>query len=183
MEINVIVDIILSILSFILSLLSILFVILTIRQNNKLLYANSRPYISVYFAYEENNRELYICVKNSGNSSAIIKNLELSSDIVLHNKTMNDTLKGALLAPQQQVHFYVVNKKEIMKSGPYQYDIFIEYIDVNKPRKTINENYTIDISYILQVLNSVNNISSSSKTDDNLYNIERDIKAIALQKL
>lgn len=48
MEISTISNIILSALSFLLAFISIVFVIVTLKQNNRMLEASSRPYISIY---------------------------------------------------------------------------------------------------------------------------------------
>lgn len=48
MEISTISNIILSALSFLLAFISIVFVIVTLKQNNRMLEASSRPFISIY---------------------------------------------------------------------------------------------------------------------------------------
>ena len=123
-----IISIILSVLSFILAVLSLVFIWITLKQNNKMLYANSRPYITIYFAYEENNSEMYVCVKNCGNSSAIIKSLVFEPDFSIRGLSIGEILINAMLAPRQQVHFLIPQKKEIMQNGPFQFDISIVFL-------------------------------------------------------
>ena len=183
MEISTVFNIILSVLSFILAALSIVFVYLTLRQNNKLLYANSRPYLSVYFAYEENNTELFICIKNCGNSSAIIHELEIIPDIIIMNLSIQQFLKGSMLAPGQQIHFLIPQKEEIMAGVKFDYRIRTRYTDINSPRIQLTEEYSFNVSYIVKVLHSEHRMSNLSSSDNSLRNLEKDIKAIALQKL
>lgn len=177
------VNITLSILSFALAVISIVFVILTIRQNNKLLYANARPYLVGYFVYEENNYELYFCVKNNGNSSAIIQSMNMSPDLEIRQLSISDTLKDTMIAPNQQIHFLILEKEKIMTNGPFQYEISIDYRDVNRTNKIICEKYSVDLNYILQVFNVEHNRTNMSGAENALRNIEKDLKAVALSRL
>ena len=183
MDFSTVVNIILSILSFVLALLSIVFVHLTLRQNNKLLYSNSRPYLSVYFAYEENNTELFLCIKNCGNSSAIIHELSINPDITIMDLSIQQIMKGAMLAPGQQVHFLIPQKKELLGGQDFNYRIETKYIEVNTPEIELVEEYSINISYIVKVLHSEHKRSNLNSTENSLWNLEKDVKAIALQQL
>lgn len=178
-----VISIILSILSFLLAALSLIFIWMTLKQNNKMLYANSRPYVVAYFSYEENNTELYFCVKNFGNSSAIIRSLDLKPDLNIMQLSIADTLKDAALAPSQQLHFLIPQKDQIIKDGPFQFHVEIEYEDVNLPKKHLRESYNIDLNYILQVLHGEHRISNLNQAENALRNMEKDIKAIMLSKL
>ena len=183
MNISTVVNIILSILSFALALLSIVFVYLTLRQNNKLLYANSRPYLSVYFAYEENNTELFLCIKNCGNSSAIIHELTINPDISIMGLSIQHIMKGSMLAPGQQVHFLIPQKKELLGGKDFDYRIQTKYTDINISEIQLTEEYSINISYIVKVLHSEHKRSNLNSTENSLWNLEKDVKAIALQQL
>ena len=77
----------LSILSLILAITSIITVVLTLKQNNKMIESNTRPYISVYgdmtnFA----NLQFYIIVKNFGKSGAVIKDFTCDIDLKKYKK-------------------------------------------------------------------------------------------------
>ena len=65
-----IINLILSVLSFLLAAISVVTVVITLKQNNKMLEANSRPYVVVYLVYEEYSNQIYLCVKNFGNTRA-----------------------------------------------------------------------------------------------------------------
>lgn len=69
--IGIIVNIILCILSFILAAISVITVVITLKQNNKMLESSTRPYIA--FRLESNQHGVPIAVlKNCGNSAATI---------------------------------------------------------------------------------------------------------------
>lgn len=178
-----IINIVLSTLSFLLAALSLVFIWLTLRQNNKMLYANSRPYITVYFAYEENNCEMYICVKNCGNSSAIIKSITLTPDLSIMHLSIGKVLENTMLAPNQQIHFDIPQKTDLMRNGPYQYEVSIEYVDVNEANKKITEKYNVDLNYMLQVLHTEHRKSDLNKAENAIYNLEKDVKALMLNSL
>ena len=67
-----IINLILCILSFVLAAISVITVVITLKQNNKMLEANVRPYVVVYLVYEEFFNQTYLCVKNFGETSALI---------------------------------------------------------------------------------------------------------------
>ena len=48
MDLSVEVNIILCILSFVLALVSVVTVVITLRQNNKMIESTSRPYVGIY---------------------------------------------------------------------------------------------------------------------------------------
>ena len=72
----------LSILSFILAVISVITVVITLRQNHKMIEESNRPYISIYG--DETNfssPQFYIVIKNFGKTGAIIKSLECDIDL------------------------------------------------------------------------------------------------------
>lgn len=73
-----IINLILAILSFILAAISVITVVLTLRQNNKMIEATSRAYIVVNAQYINfRNPQIVLVVRNYGSSGAIIKKLVL----------------------------------------------------------------------------------------------------------
>lgn len=172
-----------DVISAVLAVLSLVFVGITLAQNAKMLYANARPYLVVYFAYEENNGEMYICVKNCGNSSAIIRSLQLTPDLSICQLSVGEALVDTMLAPDQQIHFNIPQKTELMQNGPFQYKIAITYDDVNRPKKTLAEHYTVDINYMLQVLHTEHSRTNLNRYENAIINLEKDVKAIVLSNL
>jgi len=181
MSVGEIINLTLSALSFVLAALSIVFVGLTLKQNNKMLYANARPYLSVYFAYEENSTFIYLCIKNSGSASAIINELKISPDIQIMDKSITSIVEDALIAPNQQLHFLLPKKDEIKKGN--EYTIEISYVDVNELNKQIKEQYKADIGYINYVLHSESTKSGLSPLENGVTNIEKSMKSIMLRNL
>lgn len=70
MDIATKVNIGLCILSFILAVISVVTVVITLRQNSRMLESSTRPYVSIYFQplFDTN----YLVLKNFGNSTAKI---------------------------------------------------------------------------------------------------------------
>ena len=60
MDIGIIVNIILSVLSFALAAISVITVVITLKQNNKMLEANSKPYVVAYLVYQESPSHIYL---------------------------------------------------------------------------------------------------------------------------
>lgn len=107
MDIATIVNIILCVLSFILAAISVVTVVITLRQNNKIIEESTRPVISVYTdEINMGNPFFYLIVKNFGKSPAYITKFEYDFDFKGCYKIRNDKdyLKGlnnAVLAPGQ----------------------------------------------------------------------------------
>lgn len=103
-----IINIVLCILSFLLAAFSIVFVMLTLRQNKKLIESSTRPYISIYIdSITICEQDSYFVIKNFGHSSAFITHFDfppilsqLPQDHVLFNEQF-DYVKGITLAPGQ----------------------------------------------------------------------------------
>lgn len=81
--VSIVVNGILSFLSFLLCVISIVTSIKTLRQNNKMIENATRPYISIYGQTINCNEDqhFYLVVKNSGASPATITNFSYSPDL------------------------------------------------------------------------------------------------------
>lgn len=107
METATIVNIILCVLSFILAGISVITVVITLRQNNKMIEESTRPVISVYSdEINAGDPSFYLIIKNFGKSTAYITKFEYDFDFKgcfkIHND--KDYLKGlnnSVLAPGQ----------------------------------------------------------------------------------
>ena len=76
------INVVLCILSFVLAAISVVTVVITLRQNNKMIESSTRAYIAVSGqSINVQSSEFLLVVKNYGNSSAIIENI--SFDISL----------------------------------------------------------------------------------------------------
>lgn len=107
MDVATTVNIALCILSFVLAAISVITVVITLRQNNKMIEESTRPTISVYTdEINAGNPFFYLIVKNFGKSTAYITKFEYDFDFTGCYKIKNDKdyLKGlnnAVLAPGQ----------------------------------------------------------------------------------
>lgn len=174
-----IVNIILAVLSFALAVISIVTVIITLKQNSKMLEANSRPYVNTYFAFDESYENGYICIKNFGNSAAKIKKINISPDVTFSSKYWSFGEANMIIAPGQQFHFDVdtsmLKKRLLTKSSLITMCVEYEDITTNKQYKEVNET---DISYIVKVPNAEHKILSKSDAENALINIERDLRSM-----
>lgn len=115
----------LAIASFLIAFISIIFVVLTIRQNNKMIENATRPVITIYISRIELSSKLgyYIIIKNAGPSPAQI--LSFSSDKDLADLAFSKTaipfsgIVNSTLAPGQSI------------TSAYDYDKAIKMKDIN----------------------------------------------------
>lgn len=111
MSIPVIVNIVLSILSFILAAFSLIFVIITIRQNNKMFSQNNemienstRPYVVIYNDFVSGGKTpiQFLVIKNFGQTAATIKNLEIMPKVhVTYSDELFKYMENQVIAPGQ----------------------------------------------------------------------------------
>lgn len=179
MSLDTIVNIILSIFSFLLAVISVVTVVLTLKQNNKLLEANSRPYVVVYFVYEEYSTNYYFCVQNFGNASAIIQSISLEPDIRIFKKSCSEMMRNTMIAPRQQMHFVLSfsEKDRILKDSDFSHSVKVEYLDC-VTNKVYTEEYSVDLQYSEEVLSTRNTHSNYTHTENMLNNIEKSIMFI-----
>lgn len=107
MDVATIVNVILCVLSFLLAAISVVTVVITLRQNNKMIEESTRPVISVYTdEINAGNPFFYLIVRNFGKSPAYITKFEYDFDFKGCYKIRNDRdylegLNNAVLAPGQ----------------------------------------------------------------------------------
>lgn len=121
MDTPTIVNIILCILSFILAGISVVTVIITLRQNHKMINNATRPYIVVYSATTNfQSPGYYLCVKNFGQSGAFITSFHCNCDLrqySYHNeKTPFEHLSNTFIAPGQSF-VCSINPLKLFKEG------------------------------------------------------------------
>lgn len=78
MDLPTLVNVVLCILSFALAAVSVVTVVITLRQNSKMIEESTRPYVSIYFQplFDTN----YLILKNFGNSTAKIDSFHTNVD-------------------------------------------------------------------------------------------------------
>lgn len=174
MDISVLVNIVLSVLSFILAAISVIIVVIALKQNNKMLEANSKPYIVAYLVYQEEPSHIYLCLKNFGNTSAIVKRLNIEPELSLHKKSCNEIANDTMLAPNQQLHFLVSNedKERIIHENSFAFFVTIVYQDCCT-NKIYNESYKMNMEYVMTVLSVQHKKPNLTPEQNSLHNIER----------
>lgn len=169
-----IVNIMLSVLSFALAAISVVTVVITLRQNNKMLEASSKPYVVAYLVYQEAPSHIYLCIKNFGQTSAIVKSLKIEPEFSLHKKSSNELMNNTMLAPNQQVHFLLLkdDKNKIIYDNVFEFSVGIEYQDCCT-KKIYNESYKMNMEYVMTVLDVQHTQTNLSSEQNSLHNIER----------
>ena len=104
------INLILTILSFILAATSVIIVVVSIRQNNRMLEASTRPVLSFYTdEVNTGTPTMFFIVRNFGQSTAIIQQIECDHDFSQFLRGIGEItdigrfkqLKGASIAPGQ----------------------------------------------------------------------------------
>ena len=139
MDVSTIVNIILCVLSFILAAISVVTVVITLRQNNKMIEESTRPFI-------ESNGGMpfcYLVIKNFGKSTAYITKFEYDFDFNGCYKIRNDRdylqqLNNAVLAPGQS-RICTLDYQRIDRAVTFT----LEYHSGAK--KTYSDEFTIDL--------------------------------------
>lgn len=146
MDISTLTNIILSILSFILAAISVITVIITLRQNNKMIEESTRPIIAVYT--DEINAGIpyfYLVVKNFGQSPAYFTKFDYDYDfsncyISSNQKDYLRTLEKAVLAPGQS-KICVLDYKKINTENNVTFTINYD----SGANKSYSDTITIDL--------------------------------------
>lgn len=102
------INVILCILSFVLAVISVVTVVVTLRQNHKMIQNSTRPYV-VAEAQVTNFQSptFYLVIKNFGNSGAVIKEMECDIDLRLVSYREEhipfSNLNETFIAPRQAI--------------------------------------------------------------------------------
>ena len=139
------ISVVLSVLSFLLAALSIVFVVLTIRQNNKMIKNSTRAYIVVYGAYTYySSPQFYLVVKNFGSSGAVITSLKCSIDLSKYSYVDKFSPFGDIentnIAPNQN-YICVLSIDKLEKDS---IDNFLITITYKSGKDTYDETYPIN---------------------------------------
>lgn len=98
----------LAILSLLLSIISVVTVVITLRQNKKMIESTSRPYVVIYGEITNfSNLMFYIVMKNYGKSGAKIKKLSCDVDLSRYSYSPSIVpfghIENTMLAPNQNI--------------------------------------------------------------------------------
>lgn len=165
---------VLCVLSFILAAISVITVIITLKQNNKMIENSTRPYIVLYsnVTYFQDTK-FYIILKNFGQSGAIIESFTCNIDLFKYyhsdEKKPFEHINGTFIAPQQsfmvcvnpvklyedkveKINFNISYSNELKKYNE-EYEInFLAYTDSYLSRASTKDKELKIISYTLQDL-------------------------------
>lgn len=108
MTVSDIINVILCVLSFLLAAISVVTVVVTLRQNSKMIESSTRPYVVVYGQIANfQNPSFYLVIKNFGQSAASIQHLKCDVDLTDYaygvDLTPFGSIGGAFIAPQQKI--------------------------------------------------------------------------------
>ena len=145
MEISDWINVVLCILSFVLAVISVITVIITLKQNSKMIKNSTRPYVVAYknITYFQNTN-YYIILKNFWQTGAVIEKFKFNIDLQNYSHLDGDRIfehiEGTFIAPQQSV-MACVDTVKLFKDGIDIIEFTITYSDgINK----YNEKYKIN---------------------------------------
>ena len=160
MDISTKVNIALCILSFLLAMISVITVVITLRQNHKMIHNSTRPYITISAKITDFQRaEFYLQIKNFGSSGAVIKEIKSSIDIKRYvHKGLSpfEVSTDLFLAPGESI-VVNLNSKSLTKDKIQTFDFIVDYSDINhinKKKIQYHEKYPIDYSYFSKIVTS-----------------------------
>ena len=127
MDVSVTVNIFLCVLSFILAAISVVTVVITLRQNNRMIENSTRPYIVIYSAKTNIvSPTYYLCVKNFGQSGATIHSFSCDQDLSKISFAAHIVpfkhLVGTFFAPGQTI-FCSIDYAKVKGSAPLTFSL------------------------------------------------------------
>ncbi len=146
----------LAIVTTILSVISLISMWITIKQNSKTNYENSRAKILFYVDYIRANHKFFLTIKNFGNSIGKLNYIKISPNFDYkkiegyhgtHSLLTDST--DIVLAPGQKISSWFSFKNYPDKL----FEVEISYTSLNDKPKTFVENYKINLSFIDNVEN------------------------------
>lgn len=175
MDTATIVNIILCVLSFILAAISVVTVIITLRQNNKMIEESTRPVLSFYTTSINTGSgpAFYFVVRNYGSSIAEIESITSQQDFskfILGTEQLDDAerfepirnLQNAIIAPGQS-RICVLDYNQT----PDRLTIDVEY------RSNVGKKYKEHISFDPKAGADVLTTKSSGRRDDMSSTLEK----------
>ncbi len=151
----------LSILSFILATFSVVTVVLTLKQNNRMIESNSRPYVTIYGDMTNfSDPQFYLIIKNFGKSGAVIKDFSCDIDLSKYSYGISitpfESIRNTMLAPGQNIVCSIDHRK-LNKDNINVLNFVVEYEFQGKCYK---ENYPVNYAAFRK------NITTKASTED-----------------
>lgn len=143
--------------TMLLAIISVVAMWITIKQNAKTNYENSRAKLLFYVDYIRANDEFFLTIKNFGNSLGKLNYIKIKPNLDYQKiegysdeHTLLTDSKDIILAPNQKVSSWFSFRNYPDKL----FDIELSYTSLNgKKSKIFVENYKIDLSFIDDVEN------------------------------
>ena len=159
MQISDWINVVLCILSFILSAISVITVVITLKQNSKMIENSTRPYITIYGRVTNfQDPAYYIVLRNFGQTGAIIEKIECSLDLLKYSYSPKhrpfEHIKNTFIAPTQSI----ISNIDPIKLGQDN----IENIIFNITYSSENKKYTEQ--YIVNFIAETDNVQSRAST-------------------
>ena len=145
MEISDWINVILCILSFILAVISVITVVITLKQNHRMIENSTRPYIVMYSnsTYFQGVK-YYLILKNYGQTGATIKNFKCNIDLLEYchfgERRPFEHIIDTFVAPQQSF-VACIDPVKLHEDKIEKIEFNIKYSD---GIKDYNENYQIN---------------------------------------
>ena len=119
-----------------LSIIAIIISILTLRQNNKIIFESNKPNLSIFAkVFNFSSPHLYLVLKNFGNSGATIININYDNELNSYfEKQPFKNMNNVFIAPNQSFVYALDNDKNLDDVINYE----IEYQYLNKTYKEKN---------------------------------------------
>ncbi|HBX23605.1 MAG TPA: hypothetical protein DEF34_08255 [Desulfotomaculum sp.] len=137
----------------------------------------SRPYIFAYLHRDPRDVCFYFRVKNYGKTGAKIENIEVSPPLnFIDRKNPAEFLNNIILAPNQMLHFIMLERNE--ETAEKKYDVTIKYHPTSSLKKTYEGKYSLIMQYSSQMGYTDNKKSNLSDGDNALNNIANYLDSI-----
>jgi hypothetical protein len=140
-------NLLLCVLSFFLSAISVVTVVITLRQNSRMIENATRPYLTIYCGITDVHAvQVYLVLRNYGQSGALITDFQCSVDLskcslIEGGPIPFQHIVGHTIAPNQVVHFPVnhLRLKALGNSPIFQFKYTAN-------GKTYSETVTLNLS-------------------------------------
>lgn len=173
MDASIITNIVLSALSFILAAVSVVTVVITLKQNNRMIESSTRPYIVVYgYVTNFGSLQYTIAIKNFGNSAARIEEFSPSIDLDKiainpnENRTPFNNIVGTLIPPN-----FSITRDVAWNGHPEKIDFKIRYISNGKQYED-----TFSLQYNIELNDSHGKVSSGDPLKNISYTVQEYVK-------
>ena len=155
MQISDLINVILCILSFILAIISVITVVITLKQNHKMIENSTRPYLNIYSKITNfQNQSFYLIIKNMGQTGAKIVNFKCDKD--LSKYSFIDKIKpfehiiGTFLTPGQSI----MTNINLNKLKEDNVDNLVFNIEYDSGVKRYKEEYIINYNAYREIVQS-----------------------------